>query len=61
MNTISTSIPLKYLTNRRRKVEHISFRDPYWEQRRKHQVVPDKKKEDSKRKCRSKDVYYSSD
>ena len=61
MNTISTSIPLKYLTNRRRKVEHISFRDPYWEQRRKHQVVTDKKKEDSKRKCRSKDVYYSSD
>jgi hypothetical protein len=61
MNTISTSIPLKYLTNRRRKVEHISFRDPYWEQRRKHQVVPDKKKEDSKRKCRSKDVYYSTD
>ena len=45
MNTISTSIPLKYLTNRRRKVEHISFRDPYWEQRRKHQVVPDKKKD----------------
>ena len=61
MNTISTSIPLKYLTNRRRKVEHISFRDPYWEQRRKHEVVPDKKKEDSKRKCRSKDVYYSTD
>jgi hypothetical protein len=61
MNTISTSIPLKYLTNRRRKVERISFRDPYWEQRRKHQVVPDKKKEDSKRKCRSKDVYHSTD
>ena len=61
MNTISTSIPLKYLTNRRRKVEHISFRDPYWEQRRKHQVVPDKKKEDSKRKCRYKDVYHSTD
>ncbi len=61
MNTISTSIPLKYLTNRRRKVEHISFRDPYWEQRRKHQVVPDKKKEDSKSKCRYKDVDNSTD
>ena len=61
MNTISTSIPLEYLTNKRRRVERLNFRDPYWEQRRKHQVVPNKKKEENRKKCRSNDVYNSTD
>jgi len=61
MNTISTSIPLEYLTNKRRRVERLNFRDPYWEQRRKHQVVPNKKKEENRNKCRSNDVYHSTD
>jgi len=58
MSTINTSIPL----NITRKVERIyksGMRDPYWKERRQHQVIPDKKKQESKRKCRG-NVYYSS-
>ena len=61
MNTIDISTPLKYITNGRRKVERIhkaGMRDPYWKQRRKHQVIPNKKKQEDKRKCRSKNVYH---
>ncbi len=58
MSTINTSIPLNII----RKVERIhksGMRDPYWKERRKHQVIPDKKKQESKRKCRQ-NVYHSS-
>ena len=58
MSTINTSIPL----NITRKVERIhksGMRDSYWKERRQHQVIPDKKKQESKRKCRE-NVYYSS-
>ena len=51
MSTINTSIPL----NITRKVERIhksGMRDPYWKERRQHQDIPDKKKQESKRKCR---------
>jgi hypothetical protein len=61
MNTIDISTPLKYITNGRRKVERIhkaGMRDPYWKQRRQHQVIPNKKKQEDKRKCRSKNVYH---
>ena len=61
MNTIDISTPLKYITNGRRKVERIhkaGMRDPYWKERRHHQVVPNKKKQEDKRKCRSKNVYH---
>ena len=61
MNTIDISTPLKYRTNGRRKVERIhkaGMRDPYWKQRRQHQVIPNKKKQEDKRKCRSKNVYH---
>ena len=58
MNITDTSIPLNII----RKVERIhkaGMRDPYWKERRQHQVIPDKKKKQSKRKCRE-NVYYSS-
>ena len=61
MNTIDISTPLKYITNGIRKVERIhkaGMRDPYWKERRQHQVVPNKKKQEDKRKCRSKNVYH---
>ena len=64
MSTIDTSIQLKYITNGRRRIERIhkaGMRDPYWKQRRQYQVIPDKKKQENKRKCRSKHVYYSTE
>jgi len=63
MSTINTSIPLKYITDGKRRVERIhkaGMRDPYWKERRQHQIVSDKKKQASKRKCRH-NVYYSTD
>ena len=58
MNITDTSIPLNIL----RKVECIhkaGMRDPYWKERRQHQVIPNKKKQENKRKCRE-NVYHSS-
>lgn len=51
MNTINTSILLKPITK---------LRDPFWRKRRQHSIIPDKKKQEDKKKCRVKYVYHSS-